>query len=156
MTDKEPKGAALNLGHLAEDISFATRVLRTRVARENAHFFQDHDVASGEVAILSLIGLNPGASQKDLADAVVLKKSALTKVVNEMEKSGLIERRKGSGDKRFNTLHLTPVGEAKRETMRVEMAKLQNRLLSALSQTERKELFRMLWRLTDDPQSASK
>jgi DNA-binding MarR family transcriptional regulator len=150
MTDKEPKNATLKLGHLAEDISFATRVLRTRVARENASFFTDHGVASGEVALLSLIGINPGTSQKELADAVVLKKSALTKAVNEMEKSGLIERSKGSDDKRFNTLHLTPKGEEKWETMRRDMARRQDKLLAPLSPIERKELFRMLWQLSSE------
>lgn len=150
MKDKEPKDRGLLLGYLAEDISFVTRVLRTKVSKENVKFYSDHGVAGGEVVILSLIGLNPGTSQKELAEAVVLKKSALTKVVNEMEASGLIERRKGSDDKRFNTLHLTPAGEAKREAMRKDMAKLQDKLLAPLSPIERKELFRMLWQLTQD------
>lgn len=151
MSDNEPTNKGLSLGYLAEDISFATRVVRTVVTRENAQFYKDHGVASGEVAILSLIGLNPGASQKDLADAVVLKKSALTKIVNEMEKSGLIERRKGSADQRFNTLHLTEAGETKLAGMRKNMAKLQDKLLAPLSPTDRKALFRMLWQLTGDP-----
>ena len=39
----------------------------------------------GQVAVLNLIDLNPGLTQKQLAKIVVLKKSALTKVVNELE-----------------------------------------------------------------------
>jgi DNA-binding MarR family transcriptional regulator len=151
MEDKKPEDGALSLGFLAEDISFVTRVLRSKLARENAAFIRRHEVASGEVAILSLIGLNPGVSQKDLAGAVVLKKSALTKAVNTMEASGLIERRKGSGDQRFNTLHLTPAGEAKWQAMRKDMFQLQNRLLEQLSNQERQELFGLLWRLVGEP-----
>lgn len=155
MTDDKSEDSGFSLGYLAEDISFATRVLRTRVQRENVKFYSDHSVASGEVALLSLIGLNPGTSQKELADVVVLKKSALTKVVNEMEKSDLIERSKGSDDKRFNMLHLTPKGEAKREAMRKDMARLQDKLLAPLSPIERKELFRMIWLLSGAPEKDS-
>ena len=137
------------LGHLAEDLSFVTRILRAEILDRNASFFAEHKLAGGEVAVLSLIALNPGLTQKDLADAVVLRKSALTKLVNEMERTGLIERRKEGADKRLNALYLTRDGEALTARMRQDMTRLQDRHLAPLSPGERALLFELLWRLID-------
>ncbi len=52
------------LGHLSEDISFVTRILRTKIQEANESFFAKHNVLGGEVAVLNLIDLNPGLTQK--------------------------------------------------------------------------------------------
>lgn len=139
----------ITLGHLETDLSFATRVLRSRMQARNAGIFREHGLAGGEVALVCLIGQNPGLSQKALAEAVVLRKSALTKHVNDMETAGLIERRKVGGDLRLNTLWLTAKGEALYDGVRTDMIALQDDFLSPLSRGERAILFELLWRLTD-------
>lgn len=144
-----PTGATL--GHLAHDISFVTRILRTRILALNEPFFTAHAVVGGEVAVLSLIDLNPGIAQKDLAQMVVLRKSALTKLVNQLERGGLIERRKEDADKRLNALHLTGEGRARLARMRPDIDRLQAELLAPLSPAERAMLFELLWRMIGDP-----
>lgn len=76
--DDDVPAVELTLGPLARDLSFATRALRAHLRGHNVRVFEEHDVPQGGIALISLIGLNPGVSQKDLAGAVVLKKSALT------------------------------------------------------------------------------
>ncbi|SMH38952.1 MarR family winged helix-turn-helix transcriptional regulator [Maritimibacter sp. HL-12] len=146
--EEEPEGR-LDLGHLYSDISFVTRILRSRILERNEEFFTKHEVAGGEVAVLNLIAINPGLSQKDLAQAIVLRKSALTKLVNELECVGLIERRKEATDKRLNALYLTEAGAARVGRMRLDMSRMQEELLAPLSQAERALLFELLWRLID-------
>ena len=135
------------LGHLSEDISFVTRILRTKILEANEVFFAKHDVVGGEVAVLNLIDLNPGLTQKDLAKMVVLRKSALTKLVNELEQAGVIERRKEEADKRLNALHLTEAGQARLARIKPDLNKLQDELLGPLSPGERAMLFELLWRI---------
>lgn len=142
-----PAAEGIRLGHLATDLSFATRILRTQIQERNAPFFRAHKAAGGEVAVLSLIAMNPGMTQKDLARAVVLKKSALTKLVNEMDGQGLIERRKECADLRLNALYLTPGGQERLARMRPEMSALQEAFLAPLSPGERVILFELIWRL---------
>ena len=149
MTPSPARRDGPKLGHLAQDLSFVTRILRAEILVRNASFFAEHKLAGGEVAVLSLIALNPGLTQKDLSDAVVLRKSALTKLVNEMERTGLIERRKEGADKRLNALYLTPDGDALTARMRQDMARLQEWHLAPLSPGERALLFELLWRLID-------
>lgn len=149
----EPKATSTGptLGHLSQDISFVTRILRARILEQNESFFEEFDVASGEVAVLNLIDLNPGLTQKDLAKAIVLRKSALTKLVNELERTGLIERRKEGADKRLNALYLTSTGQDRVMRMRPAMDRLQEQMLAPLSPGERAMLFELLWRMVDLP-----
>ena len=139
-----------HLGHLTEDISFVTRILRARIQSRNERFFADHQVAGGEVAVLNLIDINPGLTQKELAHLVVLRKSALTKLVNALEHSGLIERRKEGTDKRLNALYLTDEGQARLAELHPDMVRLQSEFLAPLSAAERAILFELLWRLIDE------
>ncbi len=139
----------IEIGHLAKDVSFVTRVLRAQLRVHNAAVYTNHEMASGGVAILCLIGLNPGISQKDLAGAVVLKKSAVTKIIGEMEQNGLVVRSRGDGDRRFNSLRLTRKGAARRAAMLKDIAAQQDQLLAGLEPTERREFFRLMWRLID-------
>lgn len=139
-----------HLGHLTEDISFVTRILRARIQSRNEPFFADHQVAGGEVAVLNLIYINPGLTQKELAQLVVLRKSALTKLVNALERSGLIERRKEGTDKRLNALYLTDEGHARLAEFHPDMVRLQAEFLAPLSAAERAMLFELLWRLIDE------
>ncbi|MCO6381568.1 MAG: winged helix-turn-helix transcriptional regulator [Vannielia sp.] len=146
MSDEIPK-VELTLGPLARDLSFATRALRAHLRGHNERVFEEHDVPSGGIAVISLIGLNPGVSQKDLAGAVVLKKSALTKLVNELESTGLIERRKGDGDRRYNAVHLTAEGQKLYDEVMPDITAMQDALLAPLSPAERELYFDLTWRL---------
>lgn len=139
----------LKLGHLDSDLAFVTRILRAHLLDRNARLFDTHKIPAGVVALVNLIGLNPGLTQKDVSTLVVLKKPALTKLVNEMERNDLIERRKEGNDKRLNRLYLTTQGEKKLTQMRQDMTDLQEEHLAALSPAERAMLFELLWRLVD-------
>lgn len=149
MDNPKDPGPRPELGHLSFDLSFVTRILRARILELNAPFFSEHNVVGGEVAVLHLISVNPGLSQKDLATRVIFRKSAITKLVNELERADLIERRKEGADRRLNALYLTRKGEERVARMRPDMARIQEDLLAPLSPNERAVLFDLLWRVVD-------
>ncbi len=136
------------LGPLGEDISFLTRVLRAQLRGKTQALYDRSETSPGEIVLLTLIGCNPGISQNDLAGAVVLKKSAMTKLMADLEDKGLIERRKKAGDRRFNAVHLTEAGEAKRAALDSKIADHQDNLLAPFDANERATLFSLLLRLS--------
>lgn len=146
--DKPPAGQ-ITLDYLGEDLPYLTRVLRACIRAENAVFYRDFDTEHGDIAIINLIGINPGISQNDLAAAVVLKKSAVTKVIKSLEERGLVERQKTGHDKRFNSLTLTQAGEEKRRQLREGMLAQSEVLLSIFSKRERKQFLNLLRNLND-------
>ncbi len=155
--DGKPPTGRVELGYLAKDLSFVSRVLRAHIRSLNADFYRENEAVSGSVALLSLIGLNPGISQNDLAAAVVIKKSAVTKIITEMEQADLVTRQKTKADRRFNALELTDNGQARWRLLKAEMVRQQDRLLAPLDEGERDLLFALLGRLIahyageDDP-----
>ena len=135
------------LGPLRENLPFLTRALRAYIRAENADFYTDFGAAQGEIAILSVIGLNPGISQNDLAATLVFKKSAVTKLVNELEGRGLVERAKVAADKRFNALALTAAEQIRYEKINERMASQHAAFLEPFTEAERQEFFAYLNRL---------
>jgi DNA-binding MarR family transcriptional regulator len=135
------------LGPLQENLPFLTRALRAYIRAENAEFYTDLEAEQGEIAILSVIGLNPGISQNDLAATLVFKKSAITKLVKELEQRGLIKRAKVVTDKRCNALELTPVGQARYDKITRRMATQHDVFLEPFTAEERRTLFHHLNRL---------
>ena len=146
--DKAPT-KRVHLGHLATDLSFMSRVLRAHVHAFNTGFADDQDVAAGVVALLNLIDLNPGISQNDLAAAVVLKKSAVTRLISSLEDDGLVRRMKVDGDKRFNALHLTEAGDLKLSRLRQFQSDRNAKFMQALDADEQETFFTLLGKLTD-------
>ena len=101
----------------------------------------------GALALMSLIGLNPGISQNDLAMTVVMKKSAVTKLIGELEAKGLVIRDKPKSDRRFNALSLSLEGEALWVELRDRLQERQEFLLQPLNLRDRDRLFGLMHRL---------
>lgn len=62
--------------------------------------------------VLFQLSVGPAAGRRmnDLADAVLLSKSGLTRLVDRMEEAGLVVRAAVPGDRRSLHVHLTPDG----------------------------------------------
>lgn len=137
----------VELGYLSRDISFMSRVLRAHIRDCHAKVLRQNKTLSSRVATLSVISLNPGISQNDLAATLMLKNSAVTQLITDMEARGLVIRERSKSDRRFNTLRLSPEGEAQVNKIRSEVQSTQEELLSPLDHEERKVLFQLLGRL---------
>lgn len=141
--------APITLGTLRENLPFLTRALRAYIRAENADFYATLDAGQGEIVVLTLIALNPGMSQNDLASALVFKKSAVTKLVKELETQGLVERAKSATDKRVNALHLTNAGQARYQRIKGLIDEQQATFLAPFTTQEQAEMFGYLNRLFD-------
>jgi len=137
----------VELGYLAQDFPFLLRSLRGYIRAVTADTFSGLDTEPGEIVILNLVGINPGVSQNDLAAALVIQKSAVTKTIKHLEARGLLERRKPKKDRRFNALSLTPKGEEKLASMRARMSIQHDILFDGFTQGEQMILFEQLVKL---------
>jgi len=135
------------LGPLRENLPFLTRALRAYIRAENAEFYASLGAEQGEIVVLSVLGLNPGISQNDLAATLVFKKSAITKLVKDLEARGLIERARAAADKRFNSLRLTEAGQARYRQISDLIARQNAALVEPFTEGERAQMFAYLNRL---------
>ena len=62
-------------------------------------------------ALLQLSRAAPGMTQRELAARVGVEGPTIARLIDGLEKQGLVERRQADGDRRVNELHLTPAAQ---------------------------------------------
>lgn len=93
------------------------------------------------VPLVHLKETGGGMTQKGLASLVGVDGSSLVRVLDILEREGLIERRRDERDGRARLIHLTPEGESRLDAIRAELARAEEAILCDLSD---KEIARML------------
>ena len=86
-------------------------------------------------------------SPRELADASMLTSSGTTKRLDRLERAGLIARKPDPDDRRGVLIELTPAGGKLIDAAYPEHMANEDRLLAALTKTERKQLASLLKKL---------
>jgi len=140
--------AGLDYGVLDQLLGYSLR--RAQVAL----FLAFHAATRGQhitpprFTALVIVGANPGISQSTLGSALGIARSGAMLLTNWMVGRGLVERRRRPGDGRAWGLHLTPRGAQALGRMRAAVLAEDRRRAAKLSAAERRELMRLLEKLT--------
>jgi DNA-binding MarR family transcriptional regulator len=113
----------VDFGPLSTWVGFHLRMAQSASFQAFARETHDTYLRPGRFATLMLIGKNPGISQTALSKANGRDKSTLTPVLADLEKRGLIRRKRTTEDRRTFRLSLTPAGEK----MLIELTKCATR-----------------------------
>lgn len=105
------------------------------------------EISSVQFGVLSALAGRPGASQRDLQDALDLDRSTIADVVSRLERHGLVERVRADEDRRRNVLHLTEHGRTAHETLRPRVDLVETTLTGRLTAAERDRLQELLRRV---------
>lgn len=134
------KPDGVRLGALDEFVGFTLRLAQEASFAAFARRTGEASLRPGRFAILMLIDANPGISQTELSAAAGRDKSTLTPALADLERRGLVERRRAPNDRRSYALTLTDAG---REVLRTlsEHAAAHDRQLDALVGEENKAAF---------------
>lgn len=73
-----------------------------------------------------------GITQKDLAARVGVDGSSLVRVLDILERDGLIERRRDASDGRAKLISFTPAGESRVALIRAELLKSEQKMMADL------------------------
>ncbi|MBI5103808.1 MAG: MarR family transcriptional regulator [Solirubrobacterales bacterium] len=125
--------------------------LHQRLARElDAELEQAHGLSLGDYDVLTQLESADGHRLRmaDLADAVLLTRSGLTRLVDRLQHRGLVERVKCSSDQRGMHAQLTEEGLARLHAARpTHLAGVRRGFLDELSQDETRALADLWARL---------
>ncbi len=86
---------------LLHDVARLVRVVADRRARA-------HGMTRAQWVVLARLDRQPGLSQNELAALVEVEPITIARLVDRLEKRGLVERRPDARDRRVWRLHLTP------------------------------------------------
>lgn len=99
---------------------------------------------------LAWLGRRPGMRQVELADCLDIEPITLCRIIDRLEQSGLVERRRDPADRRAWRLHLTSTGEPLVSELRTLGAGLAAEAFAGLSAGERDSLRSLLARVRDN------
>ena len=106
-------------------------------------------ITSVQFAALAFLADTPGASQRELGDALEIDRSTVADLAARLERNGLVKREQDSTDRRRNVLRLTPEGLGELKRLRPHVDSVEQALTQSLSETEIAELRRLLTQLLD-------
>jgi DNA-binding MarR family transcriptional regulator len=149
-------GQEMSFGLLPRILGYHLR--RTQVAIFQ-HFSKTvaakEDITPGLFGMLQVIAANPGLGQSRLAEAMEVDRSTIVKVVNQLERRGLIIRWPSPNDKRSHCLRLTDKGRAALRRIEVLILRHEEEFTKTLSAEERRFLVRLLMRLYGKTETGS-
>jgi DNA-binding MarR family transcriptional regulator len=144
-----PNGSARNvdMSSLWSMTGFNLRMLDLRILRSFSERIVETGLTPAAATVLLVIDSNPGIPLGKLADALLVKRPNMTKLVKRLEGRALVRRRADENDKRSISLVLTPSGQRQAKRLRALQAKADGDALAALKPAERTQFVTFVTRI---------
>jgi DNA-binding MarR family transcriptional regulator len=109
------------------------------------------DLRPGQFAVLLMIDQNPGSSQSRVSAALGIQKANFVATIADLEKRGVVRRRKSQADARTYSLGLTARGRALLQHAQSLHSLHEARVIAQIGSEGRAQLLRLLERLASLP-----
>jgi DNA-binding MarR family transcriptional regulator len=106
---------------------------------------------------LRVLAQRDGVSQRDIAETLMLSAPTVTRMLQRMERSGLVERAADPDDARQTVVRLTPVGTGLQALVDSALTEFLDRSLARLPEQDLRDLARLMtaWCETADLEDAA-
>jgi DNA-binding MarR family transcriptional regulator len=135
------------VGHLVARNHLAMRQRAEAALDELGLGTEDIDCAPRHIACLKVIGEEGPLSQQALGRATGLDRTTMVAVIDFLEESGLVERRRNPKDRRAYALEATAKGHDWLDRAWPVLLEAERQYLEPLSASERRQLTALLQRL---------
>lgn len=136
----EPKGG----------VAFLLVQLGFHLARVFGERLEPLGLEQRHAGVLVRLAENDGRSQQAIAELLGVNPTRMVFLTDELEKLGLVERRRNPADRRSHALYLTEAGTAMLARVREATRAHETAITAGLSAAERDELTALLQRLARD------
>ncbi|HZT49790.1 MAG TPA: MarR family transcriptional regulator [Hyphomicrobiaceae bacterium] len=138
------KRKGLALGVLEEHLGYFARRLQVWIFQDFVRTLSPFDIRPAQYSVLVVIEANPGLSQADLGERLGIERARLVRLLDGLEKRGLISRRPSPSDRRSHALHLTAQGRRDLGPIKALAAEHEARLAARLGPEKRAALLAAL------------
>ena len=133
-----------------DDVAYLLVQLGFHVARGFSERLAPLGLEPRQVGMLTRLAANEGKSQQAIGELMGLNPTRMVFLVDELEKQGLVERRRNPDDRRSYALYLTDEGRAKlSEAQRVSIGH-DREIGASLTGGQRRELAALLRQVADE------
>lgn len=105
-------------------------------------------------AVLMALQLSGPQSQKEIAETLVIDRTTMVHLLDELEERGLVRRERDPRDRRAHAVHLTDEGTALLAKANEQLQQADMDYMAPLSVDEQRQLRDFLVRLTSAPPPA--
>lgn len=133
-----------NQDSVASSIAFLLSPLLSIYKQNIDKMVQPYGISAGQAPLVMLLATKDGRTQKELAYHLGVKPSSLTTMINRMEKTGLVERRRNETDNRAVNVFLTPKGRRASRKMQAIVRFINERNLAGFREEEKILLLRFM------------
>jgi len=127
-----------------ESIDYFLKIVWQTVANRYNQLVADFGITQSIGYLLINIDEQEGTTVSHAAALLGLKSTSLSRMLNQLEKTGLIYRESNQGDKRSVKIYLTELGKEKRHLARVVAKQFNNYLNEHIKEADKEYLLEML------------
>jgi len=138
--------AKVDLGPLPRLIGYNLRRAHQISWRTYVGVIGEQKLRPGLFSLLVLAQSNPGICQIDLGTHLGVDKASMVALLDQLERAGLIERRRSTRDRRRQGIFLTVAGARELESMMRNVRHLERQMASRFSKAELEQFLGFLQR----------
>jgi DNA-binding MarR family transcriptional regulator len=127
-----------------ETIDYFLKIVWQTVANRYNQLVAEFGITQSIGYLLINIDEQEGTTVSQAAALLGLKSTSLSRMLNQLEKTGLIYRESNQGDKRSVKIYLTELGKEKRHLARVVAKQFNNYLNEHIKEADKEYLLEML------------
>jgi len=127
-----------------ETIDYFLKIVWQTVANRYNQLVTEFGITQSIGYLLINIDEQEGTTVSQAAALLGLKSTSLSRMLNQLEKTGLIYRESNQGDKRSVKIYLTALGKEKRQMARAVVKQFNNYLNEHIKEADKEYLVEML------------
>ena len=127
-----------------ETIDYFLKIVWQTVANRYNQLVTEFGITQSIGYLLINIDEHEGTTVSAAAALLGLKSTSLSRMLSQLEKSGLIYRESNPGDKRSVKIYLTPLGKEKRQLARTVVKQFNTYLTTHISDNDKQYLIEIL------------
>lgn len=132
-----------------DQIGYALRRAQGAVHADLHESLSELELRPVHYALLLMVDKNPGASQTGVCEALGIQKANCVPTMSDLQRRGLILRRKSASDARSYELHITAKGRRILQRAAEVQASHERKLIERIGIDGRDQLLDLLGKLTD-------
>ena len=127
-----------------ETIDYFLKIVWQTIANRYNQLVTEFGITQSIGYLLINIDEQEGTTVSQAAALLGLKSTSLSRMLSQLEKTGLIYRELNKGDKRSVKIYLTPLGKEKRQMARAVVKEFNNYLNDHIKEADKEYLINLL------------
>lgn len=137
----------IDMDILPELLGYNMRCAQLALQRSFVRTMGSAEIGAGVFGLLVLAGANPGIAQIQVATHLNVDKASVVSMVDKLEETGWLVRRRAADDRRRYGLFLTPEGTRQLKQLKSQMHDREQTLTALYTDEERRVLISLLQRM---------